>query len=100
MVFLFGCVFLIVGINFLLRNTKASYVYGIITLGNGVNLLLFSTADIRKNAYPFIERATGFVDPLPQALVLTAIVISFATLCFVIAVLKKMKQVEPEEKSL
>jgi multicomponent Na+:H+ antiporter subunit C len=93
---LIGCLFLAAGIFFILRNTWLGYVYGMIALGNGVNFIIFAIGDVRQNSYPFIGKFTNFVDPLTQALVLTAIVISFATLCFVAAVIKKLNQLENE----
>jgi multicomponent Na+:H+ antiporter subunit C len=92
MTYVLGCLFLIVGIYFLLRDTWPSYVYGMVALGNGVNLIIFSIGVVKEDAYPFINKFSEFVDPLTQALVLTAIVISFATLCFVVAVIKKLNQ--------
>lgn len=59
---------------------------GLALLGNGINLLLFSSGRFSGGAPPIIDPAghiTGtMANPLPQALVLTAIVISFALLCF------------------
>ena len=67
-----------------------------VALGNGVNFIIFSIGDVRADAFPFIGKFSSFVDPLTQALVLTAIVISFATLCFVAAVIKKLNQLDNE----
>lgn len=94
MTYFIGCLFLGVGIYFFLRNTWYGYVYGMIALGNGVNFTIFSIGEVKQDAFPFIGKFTSFVDPLTQALVLTAIVISFATLCFVAAVIKKLNQLE------
>lgn len=59
---------------------------GLALIGNGVNLLLFTTGRLHSDVPPIIgASATTLVvaaNPLPQALVLTAIVISFALLCF------------------
>jgi len=97
MTFYFGCLFLVFGIIFLLRNTLTGYVYGIISLGNAVNLIVLSTGGIKENSFPFIGiNVAYFADPLTQALVLTAIVISFATLCFVVAVIRKIIQMEQD----
>jgi multisubunit Na+/H+ antiporter MnhC subunit len=97
MTFFIGCLFFLIGLAFILRDTFAGYVYGIIALGNGVNLIIFSVSDVHFNSFPFIGHESSMqADPLPQALVLTAIVISFATLCFVIAVIKKIIQSEEQ----
>ncbi len=59
---------------------------GLALLGNGVNLLLFASGRLTVNLPPVIDAAESLLakasNPLPQALVLTAIVISFALLCF------------------
>lgn len=59
---------------------------GLALLGNGINLLLFSSGRFNGSAPPIIDPTghitTAMANPLPQALVLTAIVISFALLCF------------------
>lgn len=60
---------------------------GILLLGHGVNLLLLATSDplSRDTAILNAEglpRAAGTADPLPQALILTAIVIGFGLSVF------------------
>jgi len=59
---------------------------GLVLLGNGINLLLFTSGRLSSSLPPVIgadEMVLGAAaNPLPQALVLTAIVISFALLCF------------------
>lgn len=61
-------------------------VIGISLIGSGANLLLFASGRIGSGAPPVIpaggEVLVEFVNPLPQALVLTAIVIGFALTCF------------------
>ncbi len=59
---------------------------GLALLGNGINLLLFASGRLGSNAPPVIRASESLLEaaanPLPQALTLTAIVISFALLCF------------------
>jgi multicomponent Na+:H+ antiporter subunit C len=59
---------------------------GLVLLGNGINLLLFTAGRLASSLPPVIaegEMILGVAaNPLSQALVLTAIVISFALLCF------------------
>lgn len=61
-------------------------VLGLALLGNGANLALFAGGRLGPAQPPVVplgEAAlTGAANPLPQALVLTAIVIGFALLCF------------------
>ena len=69
----------------LLDRHLSRVVIGIGLLGHGVNILLvLSGGD--GGAPAFIEGvAAGFADPLPQAMVLTAIVITFGVIAFLLA---------------
>ncbi len=96
MTFTLGIILLIAGIFYLLRDTWSGYVYAMILLGNAVNLTIFSIDGVNQNAFPFTNQSVQASDPLTQALVLTAIVISFATLCFIVSVLKKTYELEHE----
>jgi multicomponent Na+:H+ antiporter subunit C len=57
-----------------------------------VNLLIFTSGGYKRGAVPFIKGDSidpaAITDPLPQALILTAIVIGFAVVAFVIALLQ------------
>lgn len=104
MTFIVGCIFIVVGLLFLLKNTWVNCIFAIITLGNGANLIIFSIGNVLAHGYPFNVEGEAFstvrfADPLTQALVLTAIVISFATLCFVISLVKKINDVRKEEEA-
>ncbi|MBW8322911.1 MAG: Na+/H+ antiporter subunit C [Rhizobium sp.] len=62
---------------------------GIVILGNAVNLLLFTTGRLTREVPPIIAAGSdtlsaGAANPLPQALILTAIVISFSFFCFLL----------------
>ena len=62
-------------------------VVGLAVLGSAVNLLVFAAGRLGPLAPPIVEPgafalAAGSANPVPQALVLTAIVIGFALLCF------------------
>ena len=56
-----------------------------------MNLFIFSMGRLRSGAAPVLSGASGdlaqYTDPLPQALVLTAIVIGFATTALFLVVL-------------
>jgi len=69
-------------------------IIGVILFGYATIFFLFSVGGITKNAPPLlsdIELAAGeLADPLPQALTLTAIVISIGVQLFVIVLLKKV----------
>ena len=67
----------------LLRARTFDAVLGLTLLSYAVNLFIFAMGRVRVNALPIVEPGatatlTTHADPLPQALVLTAIVISFA----------------------
>ena len=64
-------------------------VLGIALLSQAVNLLIFVAGGLREGAVPFVAEGakvldSGSTDPLPQALILTAIVISFGMTAFIV----------------
>jgi multicomponent K+:H+ antiporter subunit C len=72
------------GVYLLLRARTYPVVLGLTLLSYGVNLFLFATGRLVVGKPPVISGAASYADPLPQALVLTAIVIGFAMTAFVI----------------
>lgn len=66
-----------VGIYLMLRQRSFPVILGLTFLSYAVNLFLFASGRLAVNAVPIIGTADRYTDPLPQALVLTAIVISF-----------------------
>lgn len=80
------------GVWLILRSRTYQLVIGLALLSYAVNLFIFSTGRLRVNAPPVLDGAgavdvTAYTDPLPQALVLTAIVIGFATTALFLVVL-------------
>ena len=80
------------GVWLLLRPRTFQVVIGLTLLSYAVNLFIFATGGLRVGAAPMVAAAANadpaaFADPLPQALVLTAIVISFATTALLLVVL-------------
>ena len=72
-----------VGTYLLLKRSIVKLILGIIMLGYGTNLLIFMMGDLTGRDMPILEIATEpKSDPIPQALVLTAIVIGFGVLAF------------------
>ena len=72
------------GVWLLLRPRTFQVIIGLSLLSYAVNLFIFSTGGLRTGAAPILARGTPgslamYADPVPQALVLTALVISFAT---------------------
>lgn len=73
------------GVYLLLRARTFSVVLGLTLLTYAVNLFLFASGRLTIGAPPILDpEVSRYTDPLPQALVLTAIVISFAMTAFVI----------------
>ena len=70
-----------VGAYLLMDRSLTRIALGVGALGNGVNVLIISAGSDVGEA-PIIGRDGTLTDPLPQALVLTAIVIGFALLTF------------------
>ena len=66
------------GIYLVLRQRTFPVILGISLLTYAVNVFLFASGRLAVNLPPVLTKtAPGYTDPLPQALVLTAIVISF-----------------------
>ncbi len=72
------------GIYLLLRGRSFTVVLGLSLLGYAVNVFIFAMGRLWQASPPILGQGTPIADPLPQALVLTAIVIGFATTGFVI----------------
>src|SRR5690606_31597574 len=80
------------GIWLLLRPRTFQVIMGLTLISYAVNLFIFGMARITLGAPPVIHtdwaaQAGLYADPLPQALVLTAIVIGFATTALFLVVL-------------
>jgi multicomponent Na+:H+ antiporter subunit C len=83
------------GIYMMLRRSMVKLLLGLILLGNGANLLIFLLGRITKGKPPVIPGEFKYfdgiyADPIPQALILTAIVISFGLQAFAIILLKRV----------
>jgi multicomponent K+:H+ antiporter subunit C len=75
------------GVYLCLRGRTFPVVLGLCLLSYAVNLFIVAAGRLWIAVPPIVaERADGYADPLPQALVLTAIVIGFAATGFTIAV--------------
>ncbi|BAU49020.1 cation:proton antiporter [Sulfurifustis variabilis] len=73
------------GVYLLLRARTFSVALGLTLLSHAVNLLIFTMGRLQTAAPPIVTPGvTAYADPLPQALVLTAIVISFGMTAFVL----------------
>lgn len=72
------------GIYLLLRGRTFPVVLGLTLLGYAVNVFIFAMGRLWLGMPPILDGQRAAADPLPQALVLTAIVIGFATTGLVI----------------
>lgn len=80
------------GIWLILRPRTFQVVIGLSLISYAVNLFIYAMGRLRVDAPPVVARGAAVdpshvADPLPQALVLTAIVISFAMTALLLVVL-------------
>lgn len=78
------------GVWLLLRPRSFQVIIGLSLLSYAVNLFIFSMGRLRSDAAPILDNGTdvaSYADPVPQALVLTAIVIGFAMTALFLVVL-------------
>lgn len=80
------------GVWLLLRPRTFQVIVGLSLLSYAVNLFIVVMGWVRGGLAPFVQAGVApdparFADPLPQALVLTAIVIAFATTALLLVVL-------------
>jgi multicomponent K+:H+ antiporter subunit C len=72
------------GVYLLLRARTFPVVLGLTLISYAVNLFLFAMGRLQSGVVTVIGQGSEYADPLPQALVLTAIVIGFAMTAFVV----------------
>ncbi len=77
------------GVYMVLRRSILKFIIGIIFMSNATNLLVFLASGIVAGKPAFVDEtvqnASKIADPLPQALVLTAVVIGFGLVVFALA---------------
>lgn len=72
------------GVFLILRARTFSLVLGLTLLSYAVNLFLFASGRLQMDTPPLIRSGATYTDPLPQALVLTAIVIGFGMTAYLV----------------
>ena len=72
------------GIWLILRPRSFQVITGLLLLSYAVNLFLFSSGRLTLRGAAVLGTSEQYADPLPQALVLTAIVIGFAMTAFLV----------------
>lgn len=74
------------GLYLMLRRRLAQLIIGLGLLSNGSNILILAAAGVTRARPPLVTHpplaADQFADPVPQSLILTAIVIGFGVLAF------------------
>ena len=89
--------FFAAGIYLMLSRHIIRILLGVVLFGNAVNLLIFTNGRIIREVPPVIgeglDTPAGLVaNPLPQALILTAIVISFSFFAFLLVLVYRAYQ--------
>lgn len=85
------------GVWLLLRPRTFQVLLGLTLLSYATNLVIFAMGRLTIGKPPLIDAASGavapalYTDPVPQALVLTAIVIGFATTALLLVVLLALR---------
>ncbi|WP_278911812.1 NADH-quinone oxidoreductase subunit K [Deinococcus wulumuqiensis] len=85
------------GVFLLLSRSIVRVVLGLAFIGYGVNLAILTVAGLEDKSPPLLTLPGPYVDPLPQALILTAIVIGFATTALLLTVALRAYQVAGHE---
>lgn len=79
------------GIYLMLSRRLLRVVLGTALLSHGINLMLLTVGRLKRGAVPILDRPP-YTDPLPQALILTAIVISFAVTALLVVLAYRLHQ--------
>lgn len=82
-------VFFAVAVYLLLSKSVIRMLLGVVVLGNAINLMIFTVGRLTAEVPPIIAPGEylpleGSANPLPQALILTAIVIGFSLFAFLL----------------
>lgn len=82
------------GLYMMLRRNLVKILIGLLLLGHAVNLFVFTLGRLVRGRPPLIPAgktmlSPPYADPVPQALILTAIVISFGVSAFAIILLRQ-----------
>jgi multicomponent Na+:H+ antiporter subunit C len=85
------------GLYLMMRRSVVKLLLGLVLIGHAANLLIFTSGRLQQGASPLIDEGEKvleqpYADPLPQALILTAIVIGFGVQAFAIVLLKRAYQ--------
>lgn len=81
----------------MLRRSIVKLIIGLALLGQASNLLIFTLGRLTREGPPLVPDGElillgTFADPVPQALILTAIVIGFGIQAFAVVLIKRVHQ--------
>ena len=82
------------GVYLMLRRRLAQLIIGLVLLSNGSNVLILAAAGVTRAKPPLIvagQALEPFADPVPQSLILTAIVIGFGVLAFALVLAHRVQ---------
>lgn len=85
------------GIYLMLRRRLAQLIIGLGLMSNATNLVIFMAGGLTRGRPPVVPEASTqlvapYADPVPQALVLTAIVIGFGLLAFALVLAHRVHE--------
>jgi multicomponent Na+:H+ antiporter subunit C len=87
------------GVYFLLERSMTRVLLGFLLVGNATNLLLLTMVG-KVGSAPIVEdgvSASEMTDPMPEALILTAIVITFGVSAFLMALIYRSWRLERDD---
>lgn len=82
------------GLYMMMRRSIVKLIIGLVLLGHAANLLIFTAGGLVRARVPLVPEGAQapvppFADPLPQALILTAIVIGFGVVAFTVVLIHR-----------
>ncbi len=85
------------GLYLMLGRSIGKLIVGLVLLGQAANLLIFTAGGLTRARPPIVPEGAlqpqqPFADPIPQALILTAIVIGFGVLAFALVLVDRTFQ--------
>jgi multicomponent Na+:H+ antiporter subunit C len=85
------------GLYLIMRRSVVKLIIGLALLGHAANLLIFTTGRLIRGHPPVMhtgdtQLAGSFADPVPEALILTAIVIGFGVQAFAMVLIRRIHE--------
>lgn len=89
------------GLYLMMRRRLAQLIVGLSLLANGANVLIFTASGLTRSRPPLLPEGgiltEPFADPVPQSLILTAIVIGFGVLAFSAVLAHRVERTEDSD---